>query len=414
MKKLIVICHFLLVLLLLGAKPAAAQTDKFLWPSLGHKINQYYYGYTHPGIDINNFLGMPIYAAADGIVELARWHGGYGNCVIIDHENGLETVYGHSSRLLVSEGQKVHRGQVIALVGSTGHSTGPHLHFEMRKDGYLVNPLNFLEAPTGDNFTAEQLREYGTSSFYKRSNENPTFTNGRESTLISSVDLNEGVTLISSTVVSGPTLLSSTTTQIKSRTKTTKSGRSKSKSIKTNAKTKSSKTGKTLKYSMKVDNKASKSSHRSRSSKNFSIAAWTEKNYFASLLPLVAKKYSQEIKAAVSVFPIVDPRIDISVIAIESALDQNATNASGASGAMQLMPVTAKSMGVKDVYNSAQNIMGGTKNLDKMYKLFGNWPDAILAYSQGERTARELLKSGYNSSRNEYYLIVQYLKSLIP
>ncbi len=97
----------------------------------------------HTGIDIDAKQGASIVAANSGTVIIAEWRGGYGNAVIIDHGGGITTLYGHASKLLVKKGQKVTKGQVIALVGSTGLSTGPHLHFEIRKNGEPVDPLKF-------------------------------------------------------------------------------------------------------------------------------------------------------------------------------------------------------------------------------------------------------------------------------
>ncbi len=98
----------------------------------------------HDGIDIAVPVGTKVVAAADGIVKFAGWKGGYGNVVVISHADGTETTYGHNSRLLVTEGQKVSGGEQISLSGSTGKSTGPHVHFEVRQNGQLVNPLKFL------------------------------------------------------------------------------------------------------------------------------------------------------------------------------------------------------------------------------------------------------------------------------
>lgn len=98
----------------------------------------------HAGLDFAADYGSPILAADRGVVIFAGWYGGYGNAVIIDHGNGLTTMYAHSQELYVSEGQTVQRGQAIAAVGSTGLSTGPHLHFEVRKDGEPVDPAPYL------------------------------------------------------------------------------------------------------------------------------------------------------------------------------------------------------------------------------------------------------------------------------
>ncbi len=100
----------------------------------------------HAGIDLAAPTGTAVYATADGMVEHAAWEGGYGNMVEIEHGKGLATRFGHLSRILVHPGQMVHRGDLIALVGSTGRSTGPHLHYEVRIDGHAVNPVPFLQA----------------------------------------------------------------------------------------------------------------------------------------------------------------------------------------------------------------------------------------------------------------------------
>ncbi|MBC7330523.1 peptidoglycan DD-metalloendopeptidase family protein [bacterium] len=98
----------------------------------------------HTGIDISAHSGTPIKAAAGGEVVFAGWWGGYGNVVIIDHGGGISTLYAHCSAIYVKKGQSVSQGEVIAAVGSTGLSTGPHLHFEVRKNGKPVDPLGYL------------------------------------------------------------------------------------------------------------------------------------------------------------------------------------------------------------------------------------------------------------------------------
>jgi murein DD-endopeptidase MepM/ murein hydrolase activator NlpD len=102
------------------------------------------YRRAHAGADMHAASGTPIEAAASGTVVMAGWNGGYGNCVIIDHGNGLATLYGHQSRIAVSQGETVQTGEVVGYVGSTGLSTGPHLHFEVRKFGTPVDPVPYL------------------------------------------------------------------------------------------------------------------------------------------------------------------------------------------------------------------------------------------------------------------------------
>lgn len=98
----------------------------------------------HAGVDIPGPVGTPVYATADGTVDRAERASGYGNLVEIDHGKGIATRYGHLSKILIASGAHVHRGQLIALMGSTGRSTGPHLHYEVRIDGRAVNPAPFL------------------------------------------------------------------------------------------------------------------------------------------------------------------------------------------------------------------------------------------------------------------------------
>ena len=102
------------------------------------------WGSVHTGLDIATSSGTSIKAAAGGTVSYAGWKGSYGNLVVISHGNGIQTYYAHCSSLLVSAGQSVSQGQVIARVGSTGNSTGPHLHFEIRKNGTTLNPQNYV------------------------------------------------------------------------------------------------------------------------------------------------------------------------------------------------------------------------------------------------------------------------------
>lgn len=119
------------------------------WPARGEVSSPYGLRWNgsdfHPGIDIANDMGTPIVATADGTVTTAGWNaGGYGNMVDIDHGNGIMTRYGHAMQVVVSAGQHVRRGQIIAYMGSTGFSTGPHVHYEVRVNGQTVNPVSYL------------------------------------------------------------------------------------------------------------------------------------------------------------------------------------------------------------------------------------------------------------------------------
>ncbi|MEM9218064.1 MAG: peptidoglycan DD-metalloendopeptidase family protein [Cyanobacteria bacterium P01_F01_bin.150] len=98
----------------------------------------------HSGVDFGAASGSPIWSADAGVVIFAGWYGGYGRAVIVNHGGGITTLYGHTSQVYVAEGQAVEQGQAIAAVGSTGLSTGPHLHFEVRQNGTPVNPMNYL------------------------------------------------------------------------------------------------------------------------------------------------------------------------------------------------------------------------------------------------------------------------------
>jgi murein DD-endopeptidase MepM/ murein hydrolase activator NlpD len=116
---------------------------QFVWPTAG-TITQRFSWY-HPGIDIANSVGTPDIAADSGHVIYAGWDpSGYGNTVLIDHGNGFVTRYAHMSLVMVISGQNIGRGQMVGKMGSTGHSTGPHTHFEVILNGVHVNPLNYL------------------------------------------------------------------------------------------------------------------------------------------------------------------------------------------------------------------------------------------------------------------------------
>jgi murein DD-endopeptidase MepM/ murein hydrolase activator NlpD len=127
--------------------PSVAAVDtgtKLLWATNSTRVTQYY-SWRHHGLDIGNKKGNPIYAAEDGKIERSGWTSGYGYNVIINHGNGIKTLYGHASKLLVEVGETVSRGQTIALIGSTGWSTGPHLHLEVIVNGVRNNPLNYIK-----------------------------------------------------------------------------------------------------------------------------------------------------------------------------------------------------------------------------------------------------------------------------
>jgi len=135
-----------------GYSGAPAGAGGMIWPISGPITSEFGWR-THPifgtarfhsGLDIGGDYGMPIYAAAGGTVIYAGWISGYGNAVIIDHGGGVTTLYGHNDSLNVSEGENVAQGQVIAMCGSTGNSTGPHCHFEVRENGEPVSPYGYL------------------------------------------------------------------------------------------------------------------------------------------------------------------------------------------------------------------------------------------------------------------------------
>ncbi len=131
---------------------AARTSGKMLRPTTGPITSQFgkrfhpVLGYSrfHAGTDFGAGHGTPIQAAETGIVIFSGWYGGYGNAIILDHGGGLTTLYAHASKLNVAEGATVRKGDAIAAVGTTGLSTGPHLHFEVRQAGKPVNPMNFL------------------------------------------------------------------------------------------------------------------------------------------------------------------------------------------------------------------------------------------------------------------------------
>lgn len=142
------------MILRLQGKGGSIGTGKFIWPTPGYTTITSNYGMRyhpilkvnklHTGIDIGAPSGAKIVATDSGTVIFSGWLGAYGNAIIVDHGAGISTLYGHLSTRLVSVGAQVSKGQTIGKVGSTGWSTGPHLHFEVRKNGSPVNPRNYI------------------------------------------------------------------------------------------------------------------------------------------------------------------------------------------------------------------------------------------------------------------------------
>jgi murein DD-endopeptidase MepM/ murein hydrolase activator NlpD len=136
-------------------KPAAGvvnqgATDLWLLPlKYNYEITTLFqtrWGVFHSGVDMACPLGTPYYAAHAGTVIVARWYGGFGNGIVIDTGNGILNIYGHASKLLVTEGMHVNAGDLLGLVGSTGYSTGDHLHFEVHVNGLPVDPIPFMRS----------------------------------------------------------------------------------------------------------------------------------------------------------------------------------------------------------------------------------------------------------------------------
>ena len=128
------------------APTGAASAAGFVWPVHGVFTSGFgwRWGRMHEGIDLAVGNGTPVVAAAAGTVIVAGWMGGYGNLVVVDHGNGIATAYGHNTSVTVGVGQSVAQGQLIAYSGNTGHSTGPHVHFEVRVNGSPVDPMGYL------------------------------------------------------------------------------------------------------------------------------------------------------------------------------------------------------------------------------------------------------------------------------
>jgi len=117
-------------------------TGDFIWPTTGYLTQSYWPG--HQAVDVGVPTGTPIHVADAGYVTVSGWAGGYGNCVVVNHLNGFETLYAHMNDLRAVAGQRVQPGDLIGLAGSTGNSVGPHLHFEIRQGGVKRNPLDYL------------------------------------------------------------------------------------------------------------------------------------------------------------------------------------------------------------------------------------------------------------------------------
>lgn len=113
----------------------------------GYRRNPFggFSGEFHPGVDLKGIVGDPVYSTGDGTINRCDYYGGYGNAVLIDHKGGFQSLYGHLTRVNVTQGQQVKAGEVIGFLGTTGRSTGPHVHYEIRKDGADIDPEPFLK-----------------------------------------------------------------------------------------------------------------------------------------------------------------------------------------------------------------------------------------------------------------------------
>ncbi|OGR85463.1 MAG: hypothetical protein A3J74_09945 [Elusimicrobia bacterium RIFCSPHIGHO2_02_FULL_57_9] len=148
----------------IGNQRSLFQATPNMWPTEGHVTSLFGYrfhpmhrrhddgvGEYHQGVDIANSADTMIYATADGAVRHASWSHGYGQMILVDHGYGLSTLYGHTSKLLVKTGERVRRGQMLAYMGTTGRSTGAHLHYEVWRQGKPVNPMIYLKVRTGND-----------------------------------------------------------------------------------------------------------------------------------------------------------------------------------------------------------------------------------------------------------------------
>ena len=125
---------------------ALSARGTFVWPTTDHSISgNTFDASVHPGVDIGGQEGNPIYATDSGVIVYAGWSNyGYGNLIVIDHGTGWQSAYGHLSAVAVTCGQSVYQGGYIGAMGTTGNSTGPHLHFELAINGAKVNPLDYV------------------------------------------------------------------------------------------------------------------------------------------------------------------------------------------------------------------------------------------------------------------------------
>lgn len=139
-----------------------AHNEPSLWPvvgilrsSFGGRSDPFSgEGAFHTGVDLQTPIGTPVHVSGDGVVVSAGWSGNYGKLVVVDHGNRLDTYYAHLSQLMVIPGEEVRRGEIIALSGSSGHATGPHLHYEVRLSGTPVNPYRYLgKAPNAQGYS---------------------------------------------------------------------------------------------------------------------------------------------------------------------------------------------------------------------------------------------------------------------
>ncbi|OGR96036.1 MAG: hypothetical protein A2V88_13315 [Elusimicrobia bacterium RBG_16_66_12] len=154
-----------------GNQKSLRNATPSLWPTDGQLTSLFGYRFSpmrrdddetgefHPGLDIANNPDTLIYATADGTVRFSGWSHGYGNMVVIDHGYGLSTLYGHTSKALVKTGARVSKGQVIGYMGTTGRSTGAHLHYEVWRQGKAVDPMSFLKVRGAGEFLGAVPRE---------------------------------------------------------------------------------------------------------------------------------------------------------------------------------------------------------------------------------------------------------------